>query len=260
MDPRHVSFVKGLCLLTNPASEFQRVTGPEEAVERLAELHAAATNALRNALERYFATGVPPDPDERACFRYPELRLTYRPDGPPPTIKRAYAKFQAPGIYGTTITQPAFFREYLLDLLRPLVRDYRAMIEVGVSRQEIPYPYVFERGDELAREGVSASDLAHFFSTPLLSVVGDEVADSTWTLEPGEPLPLSLFDAVRVDYSLRRLVHYTGTDWRTIQSWILVTNYHRYVDQFVQWSLNKLAREGPFGPATADTVCREPRC
>jgi AMP nucleosidase len=233
-------------LFIDPTDAFQRVSSPEEAVERLADLHAAATNALRDALDRYLASSVTPGAAERARFRYPELRLTYQPDGPPPTIRRAYAKFHAPGVYATTVTQPAFFREYLLELLHPLVRDYRAMIEVGVSRQEIPYPYVFERGDELARGGISSADLARHFPTPLLSVVGDEVVDSTWTQEPGEALPLSLFDAVRVDYSLRRLVHYTGTDWRTVQPWILLTNYHRYVDQFVRWALDELAREGPF--------------
>jgi AMP nucleosidase len=57
---------------------------------------------------------------------------------------------------------------------------------------------------------------------------------------------LSLFDAVRVDYSLRRLVHYTGTDWRHAQSWILLTNYHRYVDQFVRFGLAQLAAPSPY--------------
>ena len=41
---------------------------------------------------------------------------------------------------------------------------------------------------------------------------------------------------------MRRLAHYTGTDWRTIQPWILFTNYQRYVDQFVDWSLGELNR------------------
>ena len=75
----------------------------------------------------------------------------------------------------------------------------------------------------------------------MLSAVGDEVADGLWTIDDGPPRPLALFDAVRVDYSLRRLQHYTGTDWRDIQPWILLTNYQRYVDQFVRWGLDELA-------------------
>ena len=95
---------------------------------------------------------------------------------------------------------------------------------------------------------MSVTELARHFPTPLLSNVGDEIADGLWRFEPGRPRPLALFDAVRVDFSLRRLSHYTGTDWRTIQPWILFTNYQRYVDQFVDWSLGELRR--PDGPYT----------
>jgi AMP nucleosidase len=222
------------------------VASPEEAVERLEGLHAAATGALRAALDRFLATGFPPTAEERLRFRYPELRVTYRPEGPIPVIRRAYAKFESPGTYATTVTHPSFFKDYLLEQLRPLVQDYGATIAVGASTQEIPYPYVLESGDELARGSTSAADLARYFPTPLLAAVGDEVADGTWMDFQAEPRPLALFDAVRVDYSLRRLVHYTGTDWRLIQPWILLTNYHRYVDQFVHWALRQLEEDGPF--------------
>ncbi len=76
--------------------------------------------------------------------------------------------------------------------------------------------------------------------------MGDEIADGTFTPTLGEPLPLSLFDAVRIDYSLKRLQHYTGTHWSQTQPWILLTNYHRYVDQFVQWGLARLREKGPY--------------
>jgi len=105
---------------------------------------------------------------------------------------------------------------------------------------------VLERVDDISRTGVTASELARHFPTPLLSLVGDEVVDGQWEVPEGEPRPLSLFDAVRVDYSLRRLVHYTGSDWRNVQQWILLTNYHRYVDQFVRWGLARLAEDGPY--------------
>lgn len=223
------------------------VLSPEQAVDRLAELHAAAVAALRAALARFVVDGTVPDAAARARFRYPELRLTWQPSGPPPFTRRAWAKFQTPGVYATTITQPEVFRRYLLQQLRPLVEEYGAALAVGPSRQEIPYPYVLDNGDELFQGQVTPGELARHFPTPMLSAVGDEVADGMWQTQPGAPLPLALFDAVRVDYSLRRLVHYTGTDWRAVQPWILLTNYQRYVDQFVRWALDELARpEGPY--------------
>ncbi len=227
---------------TEELRPIETMDSPEAAVDRLSRLHAGATEALRDALSRFIDGGPPPDLATRLAFRYPELRVTYAPAGPMPRIKRATAKFQGPGIYATTVTQPDYFRPYLLEQLRPLASDYGVAIEVGSSAQEIPYPYVVEPGTDLAG-GVSAVDLARFFPTPLLSAVGDEIADGLWLMGDADaPRPLALFDAVRIDFSLRRLVHYTGSDWRTIQPWILLTNYHRYVDQFVRVGLAAMAK------------------
>ena len=104
---------------------------------------------------------------------------------------------------------------------------------MAVSDQEIPYPYVLEGNNELGPDRPTAAELAVHFPVPKLSLVGDEIADGEWVQLPGAGFPLALFDAVRVDYSLKRLQHYTGVTWRAIQPWILLTNYHRYVDQFI---------------------------
>jgi AMP nucleosidase len=222
------------------ANRAGRSLTPDEAVDRLEELHAAGSGALREALARYTESGVEPTPQQRARFRYPELRVDWRPSGTPHFTRRAWAKFQAPGRYTTTVTQPGFFRGYLLEQLRPLAEEFGAQIAVGVSDQEIPYPFVTEEGDEFIHGDLSVSELARHFPTAVLANVGDEIADGTWMFEEGRPRPLALFDAVRVDFSLRRLIHYTGTDWRSIQPWILFTNYQRYVDQFVGWALEEL--------------------
>lgn len=220
---------------------------PEAAVDELQRRHEAATAALRGALDRFVRDGTPPTPAERARFRYPELRVVWEPRGPVPFTWRAFAKFQAPGTYATTVTQPGFFRRYLLEQLGPLVREYGATIAVGESDQEMPYHYALQPGEALVGGEVAAVDLARYFPTPNLSAVGDEVADGLWDAEPGRPRPLALFDAVRVDYSLQRLVHYTGTDWRSVQPWILLTNYQRYLDQFLRWALAELnAVDSPY--------------
>ena len=216
---------------------------PVEAVDLLVRRYDEAVAALRAGVERFLRTGEPPTHEERARFRYPELRVVYHPDAAPPVNPRAFAKFSAPGLYTTTVTQPADFRAYLLEQLTPLYEEYGGEIGVGVGEQEIAYPYVFETGDELGRGGVSAADLARYFPTPSLSVIGDEIADGQFDIRPDAERPLALFDAARVDYSLRRLVHYTGSDWRAMQPWVLLTNYHRYVDQFVRWGLEQLGSD-----------------
>ncbi|MDO9442416.1 MAG: AMP nucleosidase, partial [Beijerinckiaceae bacterium] len=113
---------------------------PEEAVVELERLHAAAVTALRDALRDYFETGRIPDAATRLQFRYPALRVTYAPTAVSSPTRRAFAKFPTAGVYTTTITQPAAFRTYLLDQLRPLTTEFGAALEVGVGSQEIPYP------------------------------------------------------------------------------------------------------------------------
>lgn len=223
---------------------------PAAAVDRIEALYAAATDALRASLMRYLAGGPPPSAAERAAFVYPELSVTYAPDRAAPRTRRAYAKFSHAGVYRTTITHPAEFRRYLLAQLRPLVDEYGATIDVGPSDQEIPYPYVLDGGDELSAGTASPADLARVFPVPLLSQMGDEIADGLYETPPGQARPLALFDAVRVDYSLRRIVHYTGADWRAVEPWILLTNYQRYVDQFVAFALAEIA-EGRASRLTA---------
>ena len=223
---------------------FIVVSTAEEAVDRLAALHERATAALSQALKRYLKDRVEPSAEERALFRYPELRLTNTIHGEIPTITRAYAKVQLPGTYSITVTHPGAFRNYLLEQLVPLMRDFTVEVEVGVSQQNIPYPYVVEQGDELAGSGVTAAALARVFPSTDLSAATDAIADGLYDWESTDPLPLALFDAARVDFSLRRLVHYTGSDWRHVQPWILLTNYYRYVDQFILHGLEQL-RDDP---------------
>ncbi|MDH4561386.1 AMP nucleosidase [Pseudomonas sp. BN411] len=227
-------------------NEFIVAATAEEAVTRLSAYYHRATDALSQALKRYLKERTLPSAAERELFRYPELRVTYHCQGEVPSTVRAYAKVQVPGTYSVTVTQPEDFRGYLLDQLGPLMEDFTVTVEVGVSQQNIPYPYVVEQGDELAGSGVTAAELARVFPSTDLSAASDGVADGLHDWDNFDHMPLALFDAARVDFSLRRLVHYTGSDWRHVQPWILLTNYHRYVDQFIRYGIDLLHEDSRY--------------
>ena len=72
------------------------------------------------------------------------------------------------------------------------------------------------------------------FDTPDLAAMDDAIANGTLERPPGAPEPLALFRAARVDYSLHRLYHYTGTDPEHFQNFVIFTNYQFYVDEFAQ--------------------------
>ncbi len=219
---------------------------PAEAVNRLERLHERAVSALIASVRRFAEKGTPPTADERALFRYPELRVTYLPGGPAPRLARAYGQLTWPGEYAVTITQPAFYRAYLIEQLSLLVEDYGAELSVRVSDTEIPYSFVLDAAGSAAFENVPTEELARHFPSPRLTQVGDAVVDGLRVERLDGSRPLALFDAPRTDYSLKRIQHYTGAPWQDVQPWILFTNYQRYVDEFVSWAAEGV-KNGPKG-------------
>lgn len=219
---------------------------PAETVERLEQLYDRAVSALVEAVRRFAEKGIAPTADERDLFRYPELRVTYLPGGPAPRLARAYGQLTWPGEYAVTVTQPLFFKSYLIEQLSLLVEDYGAQLSVRVSDTEIPYSFVLEAAGAAAFENVPAEDLARHFPNPRLAQVGDAVVDGLRTERLDRVRPLALFDAPRIDYSLKRIEHYTGAPWTDVQPWILFTNYQRYVDEFVRWAAEGV-KNGPKG-------------
>ncbi|WP_453976923.1 AMP nucleosidase [Brevundimonas sp. Marseille-Q4549] len=211
----------------------------QAALDRLETLYTQSVTNLRDAVRDFVETGARPDPLKRAegVFAYPELRIRWDGDRPQDLEPRAYARLAKQGVYATTVTRPDLFRPYLTEQLELLEREYDATFEVEVSRQEIPFPYVTD-GLEVALDRSMTAALARWFPTTDLANIGDEIADGLF--DPAEDLPLSLFDGLRTDFSLARLKHYTGTPVDDVQSYVLFTNYNRYVDEFVRWAIEQL--------------------
>lgn len=214
-------------------------------VDELVARHGAAVAALRVAVRAFLSDGTLPAAAARAAglFAYPALVMDWPPGPAPPRLGRAYARIVRPGRYAITITRPDLFRDYLVEQIELLIADYRPAFTVESSGVEIPYPYVLD-GSEPLPDTAAADILARHFPTTDLAHIGDELADGLWQQAPGAPLPLALFDAPRVDFSLARLRHYTGTQADDVQSFILFTNYHRYADEFVRFACAALRQPG----------------
>ena len=221
---------------------------PEQAVDRLEELHTAAVVALRAALERFLASGAPPDGKERLQFRYPELRLTYDPSGrPPASSRRAWAKFQSPGTYATTVTQPGHFRAYLLEQLRPLVGRLRRRHRGGPrASRKSPTPTCSSPATTSPRRTPPPARARHGISRRPCSPIVGRRGGRRPLASRARPSRARSRCSMRCGSTTRCAASCTtpGTDWRHVQPWILLTNYHRYVDQFVRWGL---ARAGVGG-------------
>ena len=219
-----------------------------ELVAELDRLYLASVERLKAALGRYLTEGTPPPLEARAdgSFAYPEIRLTYRAGDESPAPLRSFGRLVTPGEYAISVTKPAMFADYLVEQLTLLIEDYDVEVRAVEGRQEIPFPYVLDPGHALALDEVSALELARHFPATELAHIGDEIADGLWSSP--DAMPLALFDALRTDFSLARLRHYTGTPPEHVQRYVLFTNYHRYVDEFVRWGASQL---GPTADGTA---------
>ncbi|ERK17836.1 MAG: AMP nucleosidase [Pantoea sp.] len=211
----------------------------QQALDELERLYDNAVAALRSAIRDFTEQGRLPDETARqqGLFVYPELRLTWAGDGPQQNRTRAWGRFTHTGSYSTTITRPALLRHYLSEQLSMIEKEYEVVIEVGPSQQEIPYPYVID-GSDLSLDRSMSASIARHFPTTELSQIGDETADGLFNADA--QFPLSHFDALRTDFSLARLRHYTGTAVEHFQPFVLFTNYTRYVDEFVRWAIEQV--------------------
>ncbi|MCP5106445.1 MAG: AMP nucleosidase [bacterium] len=152
------------------------------------------------------------------------------------------------GTFGTTITRPALFHDYLEEQLDKILCHHHQPLYVGVSHSPIPIHFSFPTWDgqfdriigQLDRERVER--IPDVFAVPNLKAINDNIANGNFKSAPGEPYPLSIFTAQRVDISLQRLVHYTGTKPEHFQNFVVFTNYPFYVDEFIAYGKQLMKR------------------
>ncbi|MDD2927139.1 AMP nucleosidase, partial [Rhodoferax sp.] len=113
---------------------------------------------------------------------------------------------------------------------------------VGTSNQPIPVHFSFAENEHI--EGNLSPQrrqlMRDVFDLPDLAAMDDGIANGTYEPHRGEAQPLALFTAPRVDYSLQRLRHYTGTAPEHVQNFVLFTNYQFYIDEFVRLGLEAM--------------------
>ena len=215
----------------------------ENIIAELVRVYEAAVTTLRSDIAAFAADGTLPPASRRANrdWCYPEIRLHYAGEETRPDLARAFGRLAHSGTFATTVTRPALFADYLTEQLALLQDDYAIEIEVGRSNQEIPFPYVIDASSGLGT--LRPADLAKHFPATELAAIGDELADGIAVDGMEDIHPLALFDGLRTDFSLARLAHYTGTATEHFQRFILFTNYHRYVDEFVDWAAQQLGQD-----------------
>ncbi len=215
-------------------------TDPEAALAHVRTIYEAGITHLRESLGEFVA-GREFAQRVRACYPFVRVHTdtVARADS-----RLAYGFVSGPGTYETTVTRPDLFGRYLREQFGLLLRNHGVAIDVGVSTQPIPVHFSFAEHDHIEGSLDAARRLLmrDLFDLPDLAAMDDGIANGTHEPLAGEPLPLALFTAPRVDYSLHRLRHYTGTAPEHFQNFVLFTNYQFYIDEFVRLGHDLMAQ------------------
>ena len=239
-----------MMLLDTPAFVApQSFTDPDAAVAEVTRRYDQAVAHLRAALQRYINSTVDDDTLlQRVRATYPYVRIDvarpWHPGSSTATRRTSYGFVAGTGRFETTLTRPDLFADYWREQFTLLRQHHGVPLEVGFSQQ--PIPLHFALGEDTHFEGelspLQRARLGEVFDLPDLTAMDDGIANGTHLPAPGAPQPLALFTAARIDYSLQRLRHYSGTSPAWFQNFVLFTNYGFYVDEFVRLGQAEMAR------------------
>ncbi|SMF10012.1 AMP nucleosidase [Pseudogulbenkiania subflava] len=235
-----------------PPSRFD---DPAAALAQVRHIYQNSLAHLRGTMQRFVAGEDLPG-HVRACYPFVRIQTdTVSRLKPMEGARRSYGFVAGPGRFDTTLTRPDLFEEYYLEQFTLLLQNHGVALEVGSSAQPIPVHFSFAESDHL--EGSLSPErrllMRDLFDLPDLTAMDDGIANGTYEPRGGEPRPLALFTAPRVDYSLHRLRHYTGTLPEHFQNFVLFTNYQFYIDEFI-----RLGHECMADPASDYTAFVEP--
>jgi AMP nucleosidase len=227
-------------------TEIVECTSGSQALEHILRIYNDSLTKIRDS----FSTLISDTPKEcgEVIYRganYPYVGLNVKLANVHIDARLAFGVALEPGLYGTTVTRPDLFGAYFREQIDLLIEHHKVPVVVGISNYPIPVPFALDPNSlEMNHDHLPALKLD--VTLPALSRVNDDVANSVYQPTAGQELPLSLFSAERVDYSLHRLHHYTGTATEHFQQFILLTNYPRYVNEFIAFAQEELSKESGY--------------
>jgi AMP nucleosidase len=194
----HRIFPKPISTIVTPDPfARQSFADPAEAVAALKKLYERNTSFLRDSFLK-LADGGQDNVRYRAY--YPEVGVSTSTYAQVDT-RVSYGHVPAPGQYATTITRPDLFESYLIEQLRLLIRNHGVPITVAESSTPIPLHFAFGEGTyvEASIAERIKRPLRDVFDVPDLNGTDDHIANGTFEPVPGEPLPLAVFTAQRIE-------------------------------------------------------------
>lgn len=227
------------------------------AVRAITDIYQAQVDYLCQSFDDFTAGKLP---KKKVQGFYPYLKIEVF-DEARIDSRFSYGFVAKPGVYQTSLTRPDIFHYYYTNQIELLMKNHNVPVEVGLSEKPIPIHFAlgenFHLEGDLTKEQMDA--LPNLFDQPDLDLMDDQIANGYYRAKEGDPSPLSLFTAPRVDLSLMRLKHYTGTNSKHFQNYVIFTNYQFYIDEFIKIGQARAGLDGYSEFIVPDTDKRLPQ-
>ena len=222
--------------------EVRRFSSPKEAVAHIQKIYDESVAIIREQFA-LFVQGKPVDERQLKGATYPYLAFSVnKEDTHDFDTPFSYGVLGEKGLYGTSLTDPHLFNKYYLEQISAIMENNKIPALVGKSYCPIPFSYVISHVPD-GVEHVCYDEIRKYFTLPDLYYMNDHIANSIQDPRTLVISPLSLFTAERVDYSLKRLHHYTHTSPHYFQNFVILTNYQRYMSRFRKLAQNLMDQD-----------------
>jgi AMP nucleosidase len=213
-------------------SNFKSFKTADKAYAEIEKLYSKSIKALKKSFDDFAAGKIP---SKKVTAYYPMIKFVPKNMGRNDS-RLSYGFVPRVGDYAITVTRPDIFDHYYKTQMDLLLQNHGGVIDIGYSTTPIPIHFALGEYYHLEQE-LTAEAMAAFpalFDQPDLSIMDDEISNSRHVPKDGAPSPLALFSAPRVDLSIMRLKHYTGTAAKHFQNYVIFTNYQFYIDEFIR--------------------------
>ena len=226
-----------------PATKQRYCSNASEALAYIHDLYNESCQIIEKAFQQLL-DGTHEEVDVSNA-NYPFVGFTVEKKHISQNASPSYGVFHEEGVYGATLTRPTIFHDYYFEQISLLIERHNIEVMVGLSEAPIPMPFVVDH-TSMPLTSEQISHLQSGFVLPNLSRIDDAVPNSDPPPCPPSFKPLTLFSGERVDFSLHRLQHYTGTANNHFQSFILLTNYQRYIQEFIDYSAELIQKDDDY--------------
>lgn len=218
---------------------------PQEAVAAIREIYDTNKAYLTKVYQQAVKGNIPGD---IVTVGYPEIRVEIKerprfkksPDEAGDAIdgRQAYGYAAIPGIYHISVTAPDVFEGYWTSQLENLLRNHnKASIAITASKDRMPLQYAIGEDPDLDPA------IEQYFYQAQIANIDESIRLGDYSSFAQGHYPLGWYNAERTDYSLHNLRHYTGTDPKEFQPFIIFSNYQMFLEEFVVYALKSFSGE-----------------